>query len=175
MSEIWATNSRRDGQNITKNIFLLKKIKIPDFGALKTCFSSSIPNIMMKFATVEEHNQKKNWDGCGSFKPRKTGYTQVCTGVGCGSSATASSGRQNHDFFGFSANSRPKLFNFCRTDFFSNWNVISYGSEKLISAILVPRTTIKIPPGIHSSGGFHEHRKIGYAPPQICTCHVSRN
>ena len=48
-----------DRQNITKNIFLLEKIKIPYFGALKTYFPSSTPNILMKFATVAKHNKKK--------------------------------------------------------------------------------------------------------------------
>ena len=63
------------------------------------------------------------------------------------------------DFPGFSTNPRPKILNFCPTDFFENRNSFWDRSETFISAIYWTNTKIRVPPGTHLSGGFCENPK----------------
>ena len=64
------------------------------------------------------------------------------------------------DFFRFSLISHSKISNSSGIIIFKNWKSFLYGSETFISAILVSRTKIMIPPGTHSSGRISENLKI---------------
>ena len=60
---------------------------------------------------------------------------------------------KNHDF-------PYKNVYFFSTDFSEDWKSFLNGSERFISAILVSRVKIMIPPGTHLSGRISENRKM---------------
>ena len=55
---------------------------------------------------------------------------------------------------------RTQFFSTLAEYFFENWKSFLDGSESFISAILVSRAKIMIPPGTHSSGRISENLKI---------------